>query len=84
MGMEVHHQGAADSPQRQGEVLWEPMGVARVDHDVAGGDARLGHGDEHVGHLRHRVVVAGDDVNRRNTSGTGAPPPSGTMDPSER
>ncbi|MDA8071123.1 MAG: hypothetical protein M0Z82_05835 [Actinomycetota bacterium] len=62
MGMEVHHQGAADSPQRQGEVLWEPMGVARVDHDVAGGDARLGHGDEHVGHLRHRVVVAGDDV----------------------
>jgi len=34
-GVRVHHQGGAGGPQRQGEVLWRPMRVGRVDHAVA-------------------------------------------------
>jgi hypothetical protein len=34
-GVGVHHQGGAGGPQRQGEVLWCPMRVGRVDHAVA-------------------------------------------------
>jgi len=73
VGVQVHHQGGVGGPQRQGEVLWCPMRVGRVDHAVAEGHARDGHGDKHIDHLRHGVVVACDEAHASYRRGHGRP-----------